>query len=174
MAAQAAEVQKTAARPVAVIVQQGKILDYIDGITQRNETPEEYVRQEIAKSLVREYGYEKVEVSVESSCVLGRESRGLTLSFSTRATSIIKTAPASSSSANLRRSNHPTARKVSDSFKAIWLHARMCLTACGRTGSNVFAIGVWIPTAPSNLKKSPTFPVRVGQRMRLSARVSIS
>lgn len=71
MAAEAAQVQKTAARPVAVIVQQGKILDYIDGITQRNETPEEYVRQEIAKSLVREYGYEKAEVSVEFVLRLG-------------------------------------------------------------------------------------------------------
>ena len=37
----------------AIIVEQGKILDFIDGKTQRRETPEEYVRQEIAKSLVR-------------------------------------------------------------------------------------------------------------------------
>ena len=58
-------------KPVAVIVQQGKILDYIDGLTQRNETPEEYVRQEIAKSLVREYGYEKAEISVEFLLRLG-------------------------------------------------------------------------------------------------------
>ena len=29
----------------AVIVQQGKILDYIDGLTQRKETPEEYIRR---------------------------------------------------------------------------------------------------------------------------------
>ena len=56
---------------VAVIVQQGKILDYIDGITQRNETPEEYVRQEIAKSLVREYGYQKQDMSVEFTLRLG-------------------------------------------------------------------------------------------------------
>src|SRR5438105_3381554 len=55
----------------AVIVQQGKILDFIDGTTQRNETPEEYVRQEIAKSLVREYGYEKVEIEVEFTLNLG-------------------------------------------------------------------------------------------------------
>jgi hypothetical protein len=41
----------------AIIVQQGKLLDFIDSVTQREETPEEYVRQEIAKSLVREtYG----------------------------------------------------------------------------------------------------------------------
>nr|WP_269751263.1 N-6 DNA methylase [Acuticoccus mangrovi] len=58
-------------KPAAVIVQQGKLLDYIDGVTQRNETPEEYVRQEIAKSLVREYGYEKAEISVEFTLRLG-------------------------------------------------------------------------------------------------------
>ena len=61
----------TTTRPAAVIVQQGKVLDYIDGVTQRKETPEEYVRQEIAKSLVREYGYTKEEISVEFSLRLG-------------------------------------------------------------------------------------------------------
>lgn len=50
---------------LAIIVQQGKVLDFIDGTTQREETPEEYVRQEIAKSLIREYGYLKRDVSVE-------------------------------------------------------------------------------------------------------------
>lgn len=38
---------------VAFIVPQGKIVDFIDGAL-RNETPEEYVRQEIEKSLVRQ------------------------------------------------------------------------------------------------------------------------
>lgn len=52
-------------KPFAVIVQQGKVLDFIDGQTQREETPEEYVRQEIAKSLVREYGYPKKDIAVE-------------------------------------------------------------------------------------------------------------
>jgi|SRR5579871_6659146 type I restriction enzyme M protein len=50
---------------LAIIVQQGKVLDFIDGKTQRPETPEEYVRQEIAKSLVREYRYEKADIEVE-------------------------------------------------------------------------------------------------------------
>ncbi len=71
MASQRAAVRQAVVKPAAVIVQQGKILDYIDGITQRNETPEEYVRQEIAKSLVREYGYEKVEIAVEFVLRLG-------------------------------------------------------------------------------------------------------
>ncbi|TGP52557.1 N-6 DNA methylase [bacterium M00.F.Ca.ET.230.01.1.1] len=57
--------------PTAVIVQQGKLLDFIDGLTQRNETPEEYVRQEIAKSLVREYQYAKVEIAVEFTLAVG-------------------------------------------------------------------------------------------------------
>lgn len=61
----------SAARPVAVIVQQGKVLDFIDGQTQREETPEEYVRQEIAKSLVREYGYSRKIVAVEFTLRLG-------------------------------------------------------------------------------------------------------
>lgn len=50
---------------IAIIVQQGRLLDFIDGQTQRNETPEEYVRQEIAKSLVREYRYAKADIEVE-------------------------------------------------------------------------------------------------------------
>lgn len=55
----------------AIIVQQGKILDFIDGTTQRPETPEEYVRQEISKSLVREYGYAKSDIHVEFTLRLG-------------------------------------------------------------------------------------------------------
>ncbi|WP_207417830.1 N-6 DNA methylase [Roseomonas haemaphysalidis] len=61
----------TKTRPVAVIVQQGKVLDFIDGQTQREETPEEYVRQEIAKSLVREYGFPKRDIAVEFTLRLG-------------------------------------------------------------------------------------------------------
>lgn len=57
--------------PSAVIVQQGRVLDFIDGQTQREETPEEYVRQEIAKSLVREYGYPKSDIAVEFTLRLG-------------------------------------------------------------------------------------------------------
>jgi type I restriction enzyme M protein len=53
------------AKPTAVIVGQGRLLDYIDGVTQRNETAEEYVRQEIAKSLVREYEYPRRRIAVE-------------------------------------------------------------------------------------------------------------
>ena len=55
----------------AIIVEQGKLLDFIDGKTQRNETPEEYVRQEIAKSLVREYRYAKADIEVEFTVRVG-------------------------------------------------------------------------------------------------------
>lgn len=55
----------------AVIVAPGKILDFVDGTTQRVDSPEEYVRQEIAKSLVREYGYPKGAIAVELPLKLG-------------------------------------------------------------------------------------------------------
>lgn len=58
-------------KPAAIIVQQGKLLDFVDGQTQRNDTPEEYVRQEIAKSLVREYGYARQDIAVEFTLRLG-------------------------------------------------------------------------------------------------------
>ena len=54
----------------AFIVPHGKVLDFIDG-TIRNETPEEYVRQEIEKSLVREYLYPREEVRVEYRIKIG-------------------------------------------------------------------------------------------------------
>ncbi len=70
--------------PSAIIVQQGKLLDFIDGQTQREETPEEYVRQEIAKSLVREYGYPKKDIHVEFVLNLGsRKPRADLVIFAT-------------------------------------------------------------------------------------------
>ena len=56
---------------LTVIVNQGRLLDFIDQITQRAETPEEYVRQEIVKSLVREYSYPKADIAAEFSLKLG-------------------------------------------------------------------------------------------------------
>jgi type I restriction enzyme M protein len=64
-------IEQLAAPKLAIIIQQGKVLDFIDGKTQRNETPEEYVRQEIAKSLVREYLYAKAQVEVEFTVRVG-------------------------------------------------------------------------------------------------------
>ena len=59
---------------VALIVPQGHLLDFIDG-KLRKETPEEYVRQEIEKSLVREYRYPRREISVEFRVKLGSSSK---------------------------------------------------------------------------------------------------
>ncbi len=65
----------TPAKPAAIIIAQGKVLDFIDGITQRTENPEEYVRQEIAKSLVREYLYKKADISVEFKIKVGSATK---------------------------------------------------------------------------------------------------
>jgi len=58
-------------KPTAIIVQQGKLLDFVDSETQRKDTPEEYVRQEIAKSLVREYRYARQDMAVEFTLRMG-------------------------------------------------------------------------------------------------------
>ncbi|MDR0593437.1 MAG: N-6 DNA methylase [Bifidobacteriaceae bacterium] len=55
------------------VVPPGKVLDFIDG-TVRDYTPEEYVRQEILKSLVREYGYPPQSIEVERSIKFGARS----------------------------------------------------------------------------------------------------
>jgi len=60
--------------PTNVIVPHGKIMDFVDG-KFRKETPEEYVRQEIEKSLVREYKYPREEISVEYKVKLGSSSK---------------------------------------------------------------------------------------------------
>lgn len=54
----------------ALIVPHGKIADYING-KFRKDTPEEYVRQEIEKSLVHEYKYPPEEIGVEFSIKVG-------------------------------------------------------------------------------------------------------
>ena len=58
----------------ALTVSHGKVLDFIDG-QLRNETAEEYVRQEIEKSLVREYHYSRGQIAVEFQVKLGRASK---------------------------------------------------------------------------------------------------
>ena len=47
-----------------VIVQHTKRLVFIDGVTQRNEMPEKFIRLEITQSLACEYGQEKAAISV--------------------------------------------------------------------------------------------------------------
>lgn len=59
------------------VIQPETILDFIDGTTQRKDTPEERVRQEILKSLVREYGYEKDQIEVEYSIKFGSNRKAV-------------------------------------------------------------------------------------------------
>ena len=47
-----------------ISVPEGKLRDYIDGVF-RNDTPEEYVRQNIEKRLVNEHQYPKATVKIE-------------------------------------------------------------------------------------------------------------
>ncbi|MCC6156483.1 MAG: type I restriction enzyme HsdR N-terminal domain-containing protein [Deltaproteobacteria bacterium] len=62
----------------AVIVPHGKVVDFIDR-KFRKETPEEYVRQEIEKSLVREYKYLREEIAVEFPIKIGSKNKRVDL-----------------------------------------------------------------------------------------------
>lgn len=61
----------------ASVIQPETVLDFIDGVTQRRDTPEERVRQEILKSLVREYGYKKEQIEVEFSIKFGSNRKAV-------------------------------------------------------------------------------------------------
>lgn len=57
-----------------VLVPAGKIKCYVTG-TFRSDTPEEHVRQRIARSLVEEYGYDKKELALEFPVKLGSKTK---------------------------------------------------------------------------------------------------
>lgn len=69
-----------ASAPAPLIVPQGKVLDFIDGAL-RTETPEEYVRQEIEKSLVREYLYPSSDIEVEFKIKMGSSGKRVDLAI---------------------------------------------------------------------------------------------
>lgn len=56
--------------PELIVIPEGKICDYIDG-TFRNDTPEEYVRQNIEKRLVNEHKYQKDRIAIEFTLSVG-------------------------------------------------------------------------------------------------------
>lgn len=56
--------------PRVITIPEGKISDYIDG-KFRNDTPEEYVRQNIEKRLVNEHKYDRKYIAVEHTIVVG-------------------------------------------------------------------------------------------------------
>jgi type I restriction enzyme M protein len=53
-----------------IVIPDGKICDYVDG-TFRNDTPEEYVRQNIEKRLVNELKYSKDHIGIEVTIMVG-------------------------------------------------------------------------------------------------------
>jgi Type I restriction enzyme R protein N terminus (HSDR_N) len=53
-----------------ILVPAGKLRCYVHGVL-RKETPEEHVRQRVARSLVEEYGYAKSDLHVEFPVKLG-------------------------------------------------------------------------------------------------------
>lgn len=53
-----------------IVIPEGKICDYIDG-KFRNDTPEEYVRQNIEKRLVNEHKYPKDRIAIEFTVNVG-------------------------------------------------------------------------------------------------------
>lgn len=55
-----------------IIIPEGKICDYIDG-KFRNDTPEEYVRQNIEKRLVNEHKYKIEQIAVEYTLRIGSQ-----------------------------------------------------------------------------------------------------
>lgn len=57
-------------RKEITVVPDGKLLDFIDG-KLRNDTPEEYVRQNVEKRLVREHKYDRTQIAVEFPIKMG-------------------------------------------------------------------------------------------------------
>lgn len=55
---------------IIILIPEGKICDYIDG-KFRNDTPEEYVRQNIEKRLVNEHKYQKNRIKIEYTIQVG-------------------------------------------------------------------------------------------------------
>jgi type I restriction enzyme M protein len=60
--------------PLITTLPDGKICDFIDG-TIRNDTPEEYVRQNIERRLVKELGYNPERIAVEFPIKVGSSTK---------------------------------------------------------------------------------------------------
>ena len=63
-----------------VLIPAGKIKCYIHGIL-RNDTPEEHVRQRVARSLVEEYHYKKSDIEVEFPIKMGSKTKRVDLAI---------------------------------------------------------------------------------------------
>jgi type I restriction enzyme M protein len=146
MAADAKERNHDTSGKLAIIIQQGKVLDFIDGKTQRPETPEEYVRHEIAKSPVREYRYEKADIEVEFVVRVGSRKPRADLVIFPRVADhaqekalIIVECKAST----VKAADKKDGVGQLQSYMAACPNVRMSSTACGRTAWSVSAIAAW-------------------------------
>ena len=60
--------------PLITTLPDGKVCDFIDG-TIRNDTPEEYVRQNIERRLVKELGYKPERIAIEFPIKVGSSNK---------------------------------------------------------------------------------------------------
>jgi len=60
--------------PIIITLPDGKICDFIDGAI-RNDTPEEYVRQNIERRLVKELGYKPERIAIEFPIKVGSSTK---------------------------------------------------------------------------------------------------
>lgn len=60
--------------PLITTLPDGKVCDFIDG-TIRNDTPEEYVRQNIERRLVKELGYKPERIAIELPIKVGSSNK---------------------------------------------------------------------------------------------------
>lgn len=62
------------------VIPEGKVIDFITGHL-RNDTPEEYVRQNVEMSLVLEYGYPREQIEVEFKIKVGSGTKRVDLAI---------------------------------------------------------------------------------------------
>jgi type I restriction enzyme M protein len=73
-------VDVAAATAALTTIPEGKIVDFITG-NLLNDTPEEYVRQNVAMSLVLEYGYDRSQIEVEFRIKVGSNRKRVDLAI---------------------------------------------------------------------------------------------
>ncbi|MBI1981324.1 MAG: type I restriction enzyme HsdR N-terminal domain-containing protein [Methylocystis sp.] len=64
-----------------LLVPAGKIRCYIHTNVLRKDTPEEHVRQRVARSLVEEYGYSKADIHLEFPIKVGSARKQVDLAI---------------------------------------------------------------------------------------------
>ena len=104
---------------VVQIVPAGKIRCYVHPQVLRRDTPEEHVRQRVARSLVEEYGYDITDLQVEFQIKMGSRRKRVDIAIFPPGQPINRS---TSTSLSRRRKKIPAqmiARKVSNSSSRI-------------------------------------------------------